>query len=207
MKNRSRTIFPSSSARLRVLALASLSAILLGVPHAQADDRLIPLLSSRHIVGTWYIALDVGPFAPPFAGLSPSGLAHFHSDRTFMFSDAGDFGAESFLGTVATPQYGAWTLRRSKTTHGWEIVGTALHLEGRKDTGEPIGWNKVHAIFRVVNRNRLEGTVNVFFLPCDESPPIPTPLTCPDPIANAGDFMPNSPPDVPLTLTRVVVGE
>jgi len=164
--------------------------------------------AKRAVVGSWYLALDVGPFDPNLAGFSLASLAQFHADRTFTIVDAGDFGAESFLPTVASPQYGAWRIEgRHGDPDGRRITGTSLFLEGDSENGEVFGWNKVLFTIRVIDGDRLEGSANVLFLPCDRTLPAPSPLTCPDPIANAHAFMPASPPDVPITLTRIVAGE
>ena len=192
-----------SAALLRtVIASLSMAALIAVQPLHAADGH-----KGRHIVGTWYLALDAGPFDPALAGTYLSGIAQFHRDHTFMISDAGDFAADSFLPTLATPQYGAWRFAQMTAHSSRKFEGTALSLEAHKDTGEPLGWNKVHFSFELVGANRASGTINVYFLPCNVAPPLPTPLTCPDPVAKAGDFLPASPPDVPFSLTRVPVGE
>ena len=193
--------------RLNFAALIMVFAALLAGSPTYASDRG-NFAAPRQVVGTWYVALDAGPFDPNLAGLNLSGLAHFHSDRTFILSDAGDFGAQSFLPTVATPQYGAWDVSGWRgRPDAWVISGTSLFLEGDKETGEVFGWSKVQYVIKVIDRNHLVGTISAFFLPCDNSPPVPSPLSCPDPVANASAFMPASPPDVPVTFTRIVAGE
>ena len=203
MKTQFNKTHPSLCGGLRVaVATIALTMLMVG-PNAQAEGGH----DGRQIVGNWYLALDAGPFDPNLAGTFLAGLAQFHRDRTFMLNDAGDFGAASFLPTFATAQYGSWRLRSSGGHRNRIIEGTAIHLEAHRDTGELLGWNKVQFSFHMVNKNRAEGTINAFFLPCTDAPPFPTPLTCPDPVENAGSFFPASPPDVPITLTRIVVGQ
>lgn len=191
-----------SMRRLRATLVWLCLAPLAGSQALADDARGDTQVSRKHIVGTWYVALDAGAFDPGLAGTFLSGIAQFHPDGTFMVSDAGDFGAQSFSGTLATPQYGSWKMAPQRR----RIVATALSLEGRKETGEAFGWTKVQFVLKVVDRDRVEVAANVFFLPCDDSPPIPSPLTCPDPLENADAFLPASPPNVPVTLTRIVAG-
>ena len=188
------------------LAMAFL-LLVVGTSAGAGDNDYNRWISNKWVVGNWYLALDAGAFDPGLSGTFLSGLAQFHSDRTFMINDAGDFGADSFLRTLASPQYGAWRIDWHADSRQSSIEGTAMHLEARKPSGEMMGWNKVHFTLRVISQNRVEGTINVFFLPCVEMPPFPTPLTCPDPVENAADFIPASPPDVPVTMTRIVVGQ
>lgn len=202
MKNRFDGVRRFPAAWRSVVAVGLALTMLVCGPHAHAQDRY----GARNIVGTWYLALDAGAFDPGLAGTVLSGLAQFHPDRTFMVSDAGDFGADSFLPTLASPQYGAWRLRLSGSSWAREIVGTSIFIEAHKVTGEALGWNKVQFNIRMVGQNRAAGTISAFFLPCNDAPPIPSPLTCPDPVENAGSFIPASPPDVAITLRRIVAG-
>ncbi len=187
--------------RLGVAAVALALTTLVIAPQVHAKDRV----SGRHIVGTWFLALDAGPFAPPFEGLFLSGLMQIHRDRTFMISDAGDFAADSFIPTFATPQYGAWKFKSRYGSN--KIVATSLYLEAQGETGEAFRWNRVQFKLRVIDRNRVEGMMSASYLPCPEMPPFPTPLTCPDPVENADEFVPDGPADVPVTLTRIVPGK
>lgn len=190
-----------------VSAAVVVIAILLSGSNTYAGEKRW-YSAKRAVVGNWYVALAAGPFNPNFAGLNLSGLAQFHSDLTFMLSDAGDFGAQSFATTVATPQYGAWSVTgRNKSLSQRRVIGTTLFLEADKATGEALGWTKVQFVIEVIDGNHLQGAANVFFLPCENTPPFPTPITCPDPIANAAAFMPASPPDVPVTFTRITSGQ
>jgi hypothetical protein len=208
MKTHTSFISQSGIGRFRIMTIAMAAAMLFLGPQASADNNDESRTDfGRGIVGNWYLALDAGPFDPGLSGTFLSGLAQFHSDRTFMINDAGDFGADSFFGTLASPQYGAWRIERDAHHKGASIDGTAIYLEVRKPSGELLGWNKVHFKLHVVSRNRVEGTINAFFLPCADAPPFPTPLTCPDPVANAAAFVPASPPDVPITMTRIIVGQ
>ena len=207
MKTTTKFSIRSRSARSCIAAIVVLTATLATAPQTYAGNSG-NYVTPKMVVGNWYLALDAGPFDPGLAGLALSGLAQIHADRTFMFNDAGDFGAQSFLGTVATPQYGVWDVTGQRHLPGtWAIEGTSLYLEADKATGEVLGWSKVQYVIKVVDRNHLEGTINAFFLPCGSSLPLPSPLSCPDPVANAGAFMPASPPDVPVTFTRISAGE
>ena len=196
---------PHTSRRLPSVLRRSTTALVLATLlagwQAQADERnALP----RLIVGNWYVALDAGPFDPNLAGTFLSGLAHFHADRTFMLSDAGDFAAESFpMSTLSSAQFGAWAVTDVTARGVAGIAGTSLYLDADAETGEAIGWSKVQFLLHIVDRNTVEGVINTYFLPCEVLPPLPTPLTCPDPVANAAAFAPSSPPDVPITLTRI----
>lgn len=205
MKTYTNSISQSGSGRFRIMMLVMAVAMLFLGTQASADDNRYAF--DKRIVGNWVIALDAGPFDPNLSGTFLSGLAQFHSDRTFMINDAGDFGADSFFATLASPQYGVWRFERDAHHKITTIHGTAMYLEARKPSGEMLGWNKVHFKLHVISKNRVEGSINAFFLPCADAPPFPTPLTCPDPVENAASFVPASPPDVPMTMTRIVVGQ
>lgn len=203
------TTFSKISAVLTATRMHYLTPVMLAAFLAVASPALAE--NSGHagfknpVAGSWYIALDAGPFNPALAGTFLAGLAQFHSDRTFTLVDAGDFGAQSFIGSVATAQYGTWKwVHPSRDSRGWSIRGTALHLEGDKETGEVFGWNRIQFDIQIVDGNRMQGTINGFFLPCDNTVPLPSPLACPDPIANAAAFLPATPPDVPIFFTRIV---
>ncbi len=204
MINRSRHDTSKLVGNRQASAFAILVALFAVLP-AQAQDRTLDSAAMGNlIVGNWYLALDAGAFDPGLAGFFLSGMAQFHADRTFMLNDAGDFGAQSFLPTLATPQYGSWAIREAKDGKRF-VAGTSLYLEGDRETGEAIGWNKVQFALWRVGVHRIEGTINAFFLPCGDLNGVPTPLTCPDPLANAAGFIPASPPDVPVAFSRILV--
>lgn len=145
-------------------------------------------------VGTWYLALDAAPFGLP-EGLSLPGLMTLHADQTVLVSDAGDFGGVPF-NTKDSSQFGSWRL-----AHGHvQIVTLFLQADA---AGEVRSWFRVQLKLRQQSRNRLNGTVNVYQLPCD----IPAPaaaFSCPDPIRQQGDFvLAPGPTDVPVTLRRL----
>ncbi len=150
------------------------------------------------IVGTWYLALDSQPFGLP-PGFPLSGMAIFNQDGSYEFEDGGDFGQATFLNTRNLTQFGAWRINPQG-----QIVGTALSLEADLATGEVLRWARVQVILeRTDDRDVVTGSINVSTLECSNMLPLPTPLTCPDPIESAGDFVPAPPNDIPLTLRRL----
>lgn len=150
------------------------------------------------IVGTWYLALDSQPFGLP-PGFPLSGMAIFNQDGSYEFEDGGDFGQATFLNTRNLTQFGAW-----RVNGRGQIKGTALSLEADLSTGEVLRWARVEVTLeRTDDRNVVTGSINVSTLECANMLPVPTPLTCPDPIESAGDFVPAPPNDVPLTLRRL----
>ena len=198
---------PRAGAIRNLLFAIAFATLLISTQVSADENSNYRSNSAKRIVGNWYLALDAGAFDPGLSGTFLSGLAQFHSDKTFMLSDAGDFGADSFLRTLASPQYGSWRYAWDANLRKRIISGTTIILEAHKTSGEMLGWNKVHFKLQVITANRVEGTINAFFLPCAEAPPFPTPLTCPDPVEHAADFAPASPPDVPVTLSRIKVGQ
>ena len=154
--------------RVALLALIVCGLVLVPFSRALANGGQA-LGAQRPFVGTWYLALEAGPFAPVFDGLVLSGVMQIHGDRTFMLNDAGDFAADSFspMPTFATAQYGAWERVPGRDSRGARVIrGTTLFLEAAKPSGEAVGWSKVVFEIRAVSNDRLEGTINAFFLPC-----------------------------------------
>ena len=153
------------------------------------------------LVGTWSLALDSVPFGLP-PGFPLRGLAIFNRDGIYQFQDAGDFGQASFLNTQNSTQYGAW----SRGAHG-TVIATALSLEADLATGELLRWAKVALVLEKSDeRDVVTGTVTVSILECDNLLPLPTALSCPDPIDSADDFVIVPPTEIPLTLKRLRAG-
>lgn len=152
--------------------------------------------SGQPVAGTYYLALSADPFGLPLPpGLSLPGLITLHADRTAVIVDGGDFGGLPF-NTKDSPQLGSWK-------HGWHSVQVVfLFLQADAATGDVLSWQRVHITLRHDDRNTLVGEVNVFQLPCDGPAPFGI-FNCPDPVENDADFVPNSPPDVPITLRRL----
>lgn len=182
-------------ARTTGLFLACLCTVLAAANLAQADGGRN---HGNWIVGTWYLALDSVPFGLP-PGFPLSGLAIFNRDGTFQFLDGGDFGQATFLNTQNSQQFGAW--RRGR--HG-KVIGTALSFEADLPTGEVLSWQKLDLVLhRTGNRNVVAGSANVSILACSNLLPLPTPLTCPDPIESADEFVVVPPTDIPITFKRL----
>ena len=146
------------------------------------------------IAGTYYLALDAEPFDLP-PGTNLPGVATFHSDRTFMIEDGGDFGGLPFEQRDLA-QLGNW--RRQ----GNGIQAVSLFLQADTQTGDVLGWVKVHLELTRAEDGDLAGKVNTFSLACDEPAPFPV-FGCPDPIASSADFVVAGPPDVGVTLRRL----
>ena len=171
------------------------SAILMGT--AKADHRN----GAGWLVGTWYLALDSTPFGVP-PGYPLGGLVMFNGDGTYQLQDAGDFGQATFVGKRHSYQFGAW-----KRVGRGRIVGTALFLEAELTTGEVERWQKVTIeLQRTRSWSTLEGTVNVSILECPNLLPLPTALSCPDPVKHAADFVPLPPENVAIKLRRIRAG-
>jgi hypothetical protein len=184
-----------TNARRTGVCLAFLCAIVAATNIARADDDRN---RGNWIVGTWYLALSSEPFGLP-PGLPLSGLAIFNRDGTFQFLDGGDFGQATFLNTQNSHQFGAWRIGR----HG-KVIGTALSFEADLLTGEVLRWAKANIVLhRTDDRDVVSGSVNVSILECSNMLPIPTPLTCPDPIESADAFVVVPPTDIPLTFRRL----
>lgn len=162
-----------------------------------------PVRSTRGgpIVGAWYLALDTVPFGLP-PGFPLHGLAIFNADGTYQFLDGGDFGQATFLNTQHTQQFGAWRIGR-----GGNVVGTALYLESDLPTGEVLRWTKVQIDLRTDHAGVMTGHATVSNLDCDFLLPIPTALTCPDPIEFADQFVVVPPTEIPVELKRLEPGE
>jgi len=180
------------------LVLALSLTVLTAANVAQADDDRS---HGKSIVGTWYLALDTVPFGLP-PGFPLSGLAIFNRDGTYQLQDGGDFGQATFINTQNSIQFGAWRKGRRGT-----VIGTALFLEADLPTGEVLRWQKVDIVLdKIRDRNVVTGSVTVSILECSNMLPIPTPLTCPDPIESAGDFVVMPPSDISITLKRLSPG-
>jgi len=165
---------------------------------ARADDGQG---TGNWLVGTWSLALDTEIFGLP-PGFPLRGLAIFNRDGTYQFQDAGDFGQASFLNTQNSTQFGAW--RRADND---VVIGTALFLEADLATGELLRWQKVTLVLEKSDeRNVVIGTTTVSLLECNNLLPIPTALSCPDPIDSADDFVLLPPSEVPITLKRLRAG-
>jgi hypothetical protein len=161
--------------------------------------------SHPSVAGTWYLALDTTPFG--IQGLALSGLATFHDDGTVLIIDAGDFGQATFLNKQHSVQMGAWRCIRGRDIprNVRKVVASTLFLEADLD-GEVEAWYRVELELTMSGDGQeLKGFVTTLKLPCDVAPPIPTPLTCPDPIENADLFEIDGPPNVPVTLRRLSV--
>ncbi len=189
-------------ARTAGLFLALLWAVLNATNVALAgDDDDSDGNHGNWIVGTWSLALDTVVFGLP-PGFPLRGLAIFNRDGTYQFLDGGDFGHATFLNTQNSQQFGAW--RRGR--HG-KVVGTALYLEADLPTGEVLRWQKTEIVLhKTDSRNVVTGSVTVSILECNNMLPLPSPLTCPDPIESADEFVLTPPSDVPLTLKRLRPG-
>ena len=181
---------------LRPVALLMMlgSAFLMNA--AAAEERK----STNWLTGTWYLALDTTPFGAP--GFALSGIVIFNRDGTYQLQDAGDFGQATFIGKRHSTQYGAWRYKprgRAK--------GTALFLEAELNSGEVERWQKVQLYLkRTRDRHVVKGTVNVSILECPNMLPVPTALTCPDPVEEAANFVALPPGDVEVTLRRIRPG-
>ncbi|MCH5373024.1 MAG: hypothetical protein JJ992_03535 [Planctomycetes bacterium] len=142
--------------------------------------------------GTWYLALDAGPYG--LDGLSLPGLVAVHADRTVLLSDAGDFGGMPF-GRKDSPQFGSWRYTRA----GIKIKTLFLQADS---VGDVLAWFRVEIDLTRRNRNTMDGTVNVYTLGCDLPAPFAA-FSCPDPIDKADEFVPADLPNVPVTLHRL----
>jgi hypothetical protein len=174
----------------KLVALLALGAI----PAVAASSVAAPGIGA---VGAWYLALDAEPFGLP-PGTTLPGLATFQLGGTFQIVDGGDFGGAPFF-TKDSAQIGTW--RRGP---GGRIEAKGLFLQADAEDGEVKAWNRVELVLYPHGRDRLRGYVNVYALPCDLPAPFGV-FGCPDPIASAGSFVPNSPPNVPVELTRLSV--
>lgn len=161
---------------------------------AEPDQRSF----GHWIVGTWYLALDTEVFGLP-PGFPLSGLAQFNRDGTYRILDANDFGQATFLNSQHSQQFGAW-----RGTRAGRMIGTALFLQADLATGEVLRWERTHLqLSRTDERDVVTGVVNVSVLECNNLLPLPSPLTCPDPIEAADDFVAMPPTDIPVTLRRL----
>ncbi len=176
-----------SRSTLTLLAVVILAGVTIAPTNADARNRHYPF-------GTWYVALDAGPFGLP-PGLSLPGIMSIHLDRTAVLVDGGDFGGLPFA-TRDSAQLGSWRFTRN----GIRVV--MLFLQADAATGDVLGWQRVHLSLRHRGRDTLVGDVNVFELKCEGPAPFPI-FNCADPIENADRFEPASPPDVPVTLRRL----
>ena len=165
--------------------------VVLGTTAALAPSDALASDGGWRVPGTYYLALDAGPFGLP-PGLSLPGMLTLHRDRTAIIVDGGDFGGLPF-DARDTAQLGSWR-------YSWQVV--LLFLTADSATGDVRSWQRVHITLRRINRRTMEGEVNVFELPCDGPAPFPV-FNCPDPIENADAFTPASPPDVPVPLRRL----
>ena len=157
---------------------------------AVADGRYY-----RGPVGTWSVALDAGPFGLP--GFTLAGVASFHRGGTLSLADAGDWGG---LGTLDSNQFGVWRWSRSG------LVATTVFLSADAESGDVRQWQRVTLkLRRGESRDHLEGHVNVAILLCEPASPVPSALTCPDPVERRLDFTPIPPFDVPVALRRLEV--
>ncbi len=186
---------PTTRNRFRLAALGVILLLLAAIPAASQRD---PQYHSP--VGTWYLALDATPFGAVGAVLS--GLATFHDDGTFLLADAGDFGQAGFTGKHS-PQFGAWSSVHDLRLLGRSFRATSLFLEANLD-GQVLNWQRVDLELTVSQDGMtMTGTANVTLLPCDDTLPLPSALTCPDPIANASQFVPGAPAPLPVTFSRL----
>lgn len=178
--------------------LAALCCIALAAADSARADN--DKASGPWIVGTWYLTLDTTIFGFP-PGFPFSGLAIFHADGTYVLQDAGDFGQATFLNTQNSQQFGSWRM-----APGGTIVGTALFLEADLATGEVLRWQRTESVLHRQASGGVAGTVTAYVLECDNLLPIPTPVTCPDPIESADAFVVVPPADIPITLKRLTPG-
>ena len=160
----------------------------------------LPVFASGYrapAAGTWYLALDAEPFGLP-PGVSLPGLMTIHSDGTVLLADGGDFGGFPFMSRDSS-QFGAWRYTRKGS-----LKVVTLFLQADAISGDVSRWQRVQLSLRFADRHTLIGTVNVLGLDC-MGPAIAGAFNCPDPIAGAGQFIPNpgEPVDVPVTLRRL----
>ena len=154
------------------------------------------------MVGTWYLALDTTIFGLP-PGHPFSAIAIFHDDGTFQIQDAGDFGQATFLNTRQQQQFGSWRHGPKGT-----VLTTALFLEADLQTGEVLRWHRTVGVFsRADKLNEITGIMSDFSLECDNLLPLPTAVTCPDPIESADEFVLVPPPEMTVILKRLVPGD
>jgi hypothetical protein len=200
-----RLINSLSNAALRITSAVGGSVILAllltfstGSQPARADDEQG---TGNWLVGTWSLSLDSVPFGLP-PGFPLRGLAIFNRDGTYQFQDAGDFGQATFLDTQNLNQFGAWRRGTDGT-----VIGTALSLEADLATGELLRWQKVAIVLeRSDERDVVTGAVTVSILECFNLLPLPTALSCPDPIDSADDFVIVPPTEIPISLKRLRAG-
>ncbi|HMB58297.1 MAG TPA: hypothetical protein VKN35_00165 [Xanthomonadales bacterium] len=187
--------------RYIMMTLIGLTVLTLSGP-GRADGVLA---DSGWPTGTWYLALDTEIYGLP-PGFPLSGLAQINRDGTLTIVDGGDFGQSNFLATRNLAQFGSW---RRVGGHGIEAI--TLFLEADMETGEVLRWVRGSFLFWQGGGGVTTGTVNTAFLPCAPALPPPSPLTCPDPIENADQFIPftdlGDPADVPVTLKRLLPGK
>lgn len=186
---KARTILMAAAAVVTAIGLTSLPTF---TARAQNNGAVL--------WGTWYLALDTTPFGIP-GGTLPT-LASFHRDGTYNLSDGGDFSGAPF-GTLNSPQYGSWVAAR-----GGGFEATSLFLEADGATGVVLNITKVHLTlwFDSNDHDSLSGVANVEVVPCAAPGPPPDSMTlnCPNPVTTAG--LPGGPPDIPIQLTRLRVG-
>jgi hypothetical protein len=192
------SVFRNSSAVGGGLLLTLLLIFLTGSQSARAEDGSG---TGNWLVGTWSLSLDSVPFGLP-PGFPLRGLAIFNRDGTYQFQDAGDFGQATFLNTQNSTQIGAW-----RRADNGVVIGTALSLEADLATGELLRWAKVAIVLeRSDERDVVTGAVTVSILECFNLLPLPTALSCPDPIDSADDFVIVPPTEIPITLKRLRAG-
>jgi hypothetical protein len=123
-------------------------------------------------------------------------------DDRYQLQDTGDFGQANFLNTQNSSQYGAW----SQGSHG-TVIATALYLEADLATGELLRWQKVALVLEKSDeRDVVTGAATVSILECDHSLPLPSALSCPDPIDSAEDFVIQPPTEIPISFKRLRAG-
>ena len=192
------SVFRNSSAVGGGLLLTLLLIFLTGSQSARAEDGSG---TGNWLVGTWSLALDSVVFGLP-PGFPLRGLAIFNRDGTYQFQDAGDFGQANFLNTQNSIQFGAW-----RRADNGVVIGTALYLEADLASGELLRWQKVTLVLEKSDeRNVVIGTATVSILECDHLLPLPSALSCPEPIDSADDFVLLPPSEIPITLKRLRAG-
>ena len=190
-----------SKNRIRPFVVA-VAAVLFAAVIAESAQASNTRGYGRWLAGAWYLALDTTAFGLP-PGVPLGGIAVFDRYGTYQIQDAGDFGQATFLNTRHSYQFGAW----ERVDHG-VVLGTALFLEAELSTGELLRWQKVRLeLHKTDDRDVVTGTANISVLECANMLPLPTALTCPDPIAASEDFVPLPPFDIPVTLKRIRAGD
>ncbi len=166
------------------------------VAQESPDEALVRLVEealrpNNWAVGSWFgRAVPIDPFCepgtvgcpvPPEVIMTPT----FFADGVFMGSDSLAFGAPR------TAAHGQWIV-----TGDHQILATMVLLQGSPEGDAFVGAFRTRFTGEIVDRNRLEGFVDVYFFPfVDENGAAiidpDTGFPIPDPLQSLGDVITN----------------